>query len=127
MMKNSNKFLAIMLVFVISFCIIGCSDKTPKGMSAEMYNYVKETTTKVHSFLDGEIERSETKDLTEITNKMVELLEKENEEGLLDEKYYNDKEAATLTTTMLLYLYAEDSIDELEDTLAEIDKMLENK
>lgn len=126
-MKKSKKCLAIMLVFVVSFCIIGCSEKTPKGMSDEMYKCVKEITTKVHAFLDGEIERSETKGLVDIVEEMVKIVEKEEEEGLLDEKYYNDREVAILTTTMVRYLYSQDSIDELEDTLAEVDEMLENK
>lgn len=116
-----------MLVFVITFCMIGCSEKTPKGMSDEMYEFAKEITTEVHAFLDGKIERSETKDLTDIFGKMVELLEEENEEGILDEKYYNDEEIVTLSTQLLLYLYSEDSINELEDNLEAIDNMLENK
>lgn len=122
-----KKFLSIMLVFVITFCMIGCSEKTPKGMSDEMYEFAKEITTEVHAFLDGKIERSETKDLTDIFGKMVELLEEENEEGILDEKYYNDEEIVTLSTQLLLYLYSEDSINELEDNLEAIDNMLENK
>lgn len=122
-----KKFLSIMLVFVITFCMIGCSEKTPKGMSDEMYEFAKEITTEVHAFLDGKIERSETKDLTDILGKMVELLEEENEEGILDEKYYNDEEIVTLSTQLLLYLYSEDSINELEDNLEAIDNMLENK
>lgn len=122
-----KKFLSIMLVFAITFCMIGCSEKTPKGMSDEMYEFAKEITTEVHAFLDGKIERSETKDLTDILGKMVELLEEEDEEGILDEKYYNDEEIVTLSTQLLLYLYSEDSINELEDNLEAIDNMLENK
>ena len=116
-----------MLSVIIVISLIGCAGRTPKGMSDEMYKYVKECTTTVHDFLDGKIERSETKELTEVADEIAELLEKENAEGLLDEKYYNDKEVATLTLTMLLYLYSEDSINELEDTLEDVEELIENK
>ena len=122
-----KKILCVMLSVIIVISLIGCTGGTPKGMSDEMYKYVKECTTTVRDFLDGKIERSETKELTEVADEIAELIEKENAEGLLDEKYYNDKEVATLTLTMLLYLYSEDSINELEDTLEDVEELIENK
>ena len=54
-------------------------------------------------------------------------MKKESADGSLDEKYYNDKEAGQLALQMMLYLYSEDGIDEVENALEELDIMLANK
>lgn len=122
-----KKFLSIMLVFAITFCMIGCSEKTPKGMSDEMYEFAKEYSVTAHKFLDGEIKLSDTKELGETSEKMVDHIQKEYDDGSLVEQYYNDKEVSMLCAELMIYLYTEDNIHEAEDTLAKIDEFLNNK
>lgn len=116
-----------MLVFAITFCMIGCSEKTPKGMSDEMYEFAKEYSVTAHKFLDGEIKLSDTKELGETSEKMVDHIQKEYDDGSLVEQYYNDKEVSMLCAELMIYLYTEDNIHEAEDTLAKIDEFLNNK
>ena len=92
-----------------------------------MYGYLKEATTTTQIFLDGEITRSDTKGLTDTAEKIADLVKQESADGSLDEKYYNDKEAGQLALQMMLYLYSEDGIDEVENALEELDIMLANK
>ena len=127
--KMNKKIISIwtIVLMIVVVCMNGCAEKTPKGMSSEMYGYVKEATTTTHRFLDGEITRSDTKGLTDTAEKIADLVKKESADGILDEKYYNDKEAGQLALQMMLYLYSEDGIDEVENALEELDIMLANK
>ena len=120
-----------MLIVSSILLTFGCQkkedDKTPKGMSAEMYGYASEISSTVHQFLDGDIKRSDTKDLSDLATKMSDLVQSEYDDGSLDEQYYNDKEVATLCAQTMIYLYSEDSIHEAEDTLDQVDEFLNNK
>lgn len=129
MKKGIKQFLIIGMVISIIICTLGCGkeDKTPKGMSSEMYGYTKEISTKVHEFLDGDIERSETNYLVDKSQKIADLIEKENKDGSLVEKYYNDEEAAKKALNVLLYLNAKDGIDTMKTLLSELDEMLADK
>ena len=127
MRKQVIKIFLSILTVVAIISSIGCKDKTPKGMSEEMYGYTNEISSEIHKFLDGKIKRSDTKDLTSIGDKMSDLLQQEYDDGSLDEKYYNDKEAATLAAQSMIYLYSEDSIDDLKDTLSQLDSLLNDK
>lgn len=116
-----------MLISVSIICTAGCQEKIPKGMSEEMYGYVKEISVTVHKFLDGEIERSDMLELEELPEKMVDHVKKEYDDGSLVEKYYNDKEVGMLCTELMIDLFTEDNMREAEATLDKIDEFLSNK
>lgn len=127
MKKLMRKLMVVMLISVSIICTVGCQGKIPKGMSEEMYGYVKEISVTVHKFLDGEIERSDMLELEEFPEKMVDHVKKEYDDGSLVEKYYNDKEVGMLCTELMIDLFTEDNMREAEATLDKIDEFLSNK
>ena len=122
--RERYKIVSIVLFVLMGFILSGCSRKEiPEGISEEVYEKGVKTSELVHDVLDGKTNLDEfANQFDDISKELVDIIQKEYDDGSLDTDYYLDQETSEMILNTAIELMTVNGDAELK--LKALDEIL---